>query len=124
LLVMQAYRSQDGWSSPLIPAHSRRLSRCSRNRASGTSAGRRRPARLPARAVVRDAQARARAGVPRVNRQQRYDDLTPQGRALLPWAEQALASLDGLTAEAARLRQGLTGTLRLGVIPTALSIVR
>jgi DNA-binding transcriptional LysR family regulator len=53
-------------------------------------------------------------GVPLVNRQQRYDDLTPQGRALLPWAEQALASLDGLTAEAARLRQGLTGTLRLG----------
>jgi DNA-binding transcriptional LysR family regulator len=62
-------------------------------------------------------------GVPLVNRQQRYDDLTPQGRALLPWAEQALASLDGLTAEAARLRQGLTGTLRLGVIPTALSVV-
>ena len=62
-------------------------------------------------------------GVPLVNRQQRYDDLTPQGRALLPWAEQAVASLDGLTAEAARLRQGLTGTLRLGVIPTALSVV-
>lgn len=62
-------------------------------------------------------------GVPLVNRHQRYDDLTPQGQALLPWAEETLASLDGLTAEAARLRQGLTGTLRLGVIPTALSVV-
>lgn len=58
-----------------------------------------------------------------VNRQQRYDDLTPEGRALLPWAQQTLASLDGLTAEAARLRHSLTGTLRLGVIPTALSVV-
>jgi DNA-binding transcriptional LysR family regulator len=62
-------------------------------------------------------------GVPLVNRQQRYDDLTPQGRALLPWAEHALAGLDGLTAEAERLRYGLTGTLHLGVIPTALSVV-
>jgi len=60
-------------------------------------------------------------GVALVNRQQRYDDLTPEGRALLPWAQQALASLDGLTAEATRLRDSLTGTLRLGVIPTALS---
>jgi len=60
-------------------------------------------------------------GVALVNRQQRYDDLTPEGRALLPWAQQALASLDGLTAEAARLRHSLTGTLRLGVIPTALN---
>ncbi len=62
-------------------------------------------------------------GVPLVNRQRRYDDLTPEGHALLPWAEHALAGLDGLTAEAERLRHGLTGTLHLGVIPTALSVV-
>ena len=60
-------------------------------------------------------------GVALVHRQQRHAELTPEGRALLPWAQQTLASLDGLTAEAARLRHSLTGTLRLGVIPTALS---
>jgi len=62
-------------------------------------------------------------GVPLAYRQQRHVGLTPEGRALLPWAQQALAGLDGLTAEAARLRDRLTGTLRLGVIPTALSVV-
>ena len=62
-------------------------------------------------------------GVPLVYRQQRHVGLTPEGRALLPWAQQALAGLDGLTAEAARLHDRLTGTLRLGVIPTALSVV-
>lgn len=62
-------------------------------------------------------------GVSLVNRRQRYDDLTPEGRAVLPWAQQALAGLDGLNAEAARLRHSLTGTLHLGVIPTALSVV-
>lgn len=62
-------------------------------------------------------------GVALVYRQQRHVGLTPEGRALLPWAQQALAGLDGLTAEAARLRDRLTGTLRLGVIPTALSVV-
>ena len=62
-------------------------------------------------------------GVALVYRQQRHVGLTPEGRALLPWAQQALAGLDGLTAEAARLRDRLTGTLHLGVIPTALSVV-
>lgn len=62
-------------------------------------------------------------GIPLVQRQQRYDDLTPEGRALLGWAQQGVAGVDGLTAEAARLREGLAGTLRLGVIPTALNVV-
>lgn len=62
-------------------------------------------------------------GVPLVYRHQRYDDLTPEGQALLGWAKQAVAGVDGLTAEASRLRKELTGTLRLGVIPTALLAV-
>lgn len=62
-------------------------------------------------------------GVALVSRQQRYDDLTPEGRALLPWAQQTLASLDGLACEATHLRQRLTGTLHLGVIPTALNVL-
>ena len=62
-------------------------------------------------------------GLTLVQRGQRYDDLTPQGRALLRWAQQAQASIDGLASEAARLRQDLTGKLRLGAIPTALPAV-
>jgi DNA-binding transcriptional LysR family regulator len=62
-------------------------------------------------------------GLPLIKRHQRYDDLTPQGHALLAWAQQVVAGVDGLTSEAARLREGLAGTLRLGVIPTALNVV-
>lgn len=62
-------------------------------------------------------------GVTLVYRGQRYDDLTPEGRALLLWAQRALDSLDGLASEAARLRDRLTGKLRLGAIPTALPAV-
>jgi DNA-binding transcriptional LysR family regulator len=62
-------------------------------------------------------------GLTLVQRGQRYDDLTPQGRALLRWAQQAQASVDGLATEAARLRRDLSGRLRLGAIPTALPTV-
>ena len=62
-------------------------------------------------------------GVTLVHRGSRYDDLTEEGRQILAWAQQALSDVDGLTAEAARLRSQLTGTLRLGVIPTALPAI-
>jgi DNA-binding transcriptional LysR family regulator len=62
-------------------------------------------------------------GVPLVQRGHRYDDLTPEGRALLGWAQQAVATVDGLAAEASRLRGDLSGTLRIGVIPTALPAI-
>lgn len=62
-------------------------------------------------------------GVTLVYRGSRYDDLTEEGRQILAWAHQTLASVDGLNSEAARLRQQLTGSLRLGVIPTALPAV-
>jgi DNA-binding transcriptional LysR family regulator len=47
-------------------------------------------------------------GVPLVHRGHRYDDLTPEGRALLGWAQRAVATVDGLTAEASRLRKDVT----------------
>jgi DNA-binding transcriptional LysR family regulator len=62
-------------------------------------------------------------GIELVRRRRRYDDLTPQGRELLQWARQTLASADGLLSEAARLSGDLGGRLRLGVIPTALPVV-
>lgn len=65
----------------------------------------------------------AELGVELVQRGRNYDDLTPQGRELLGWARQALASVDGLVSAAARLSGELSGRLRLGVIPTALPAV-
>lgn len=62
-------------------------------------------------------------GVPLVVRHPHSNDLTPEGHSLLRWAQQALASLDGMAVEASRLRHELRGTLRLGVIPTALPVV-
>lgn len=65
----------------------------------------------------------AELGVELVHRGHRYDDLTPDGRELLRWAHQTLASADGLVAEATRLSGELGGRLRLGVIPTALPAI-
>lgn len=62
----------------------------------------------------------AELGVQLVHRGRRYDDLTPEGEALLAWAQRVLAGVDGLSAEAARLGGELSGRLRLGAIPTAL----
>lgn len=62
-------------------------------------------------------------GLTLVYRGPRYADLTPQGDALLTWAQQAVATVEGLTAEAARLRNELSGKLRLGAIPTALPAI-
>ncbi|MEV6997866.1 LysR family transcriptional regulator [Streptomyces sp. NPDC093982] len=58
--------------------------------------------------------------VPIVRRGRRYEGLTPEGEVLLAWAHRMLAERDALRQELAALRAGLTGTLRLGVVPTAL----
>lgn len=65
----------------------------------------------------------AELGVELVRRDRREAELTPQGRELLSWAQQAIASADGLAAEAARFAGDLSGRLRLGVIPSALPTV-
>jgi DNA-binding transcriptional LysR family regulator len=65
----------------------------------------------------------AELGIELVRRGRGYDDLTPQGRELLRWARQTLASADGLLSEATRLAGEMSGRLRLGVIPTALPAV-
>ncbi|WP_329157540.1 LysR family transcriptional regulator [Streptomyces sp. NBC_01717] len=59
-------------------------------------------------------------GVPIVRRGRRYEGLTPEGEVVLAWAHRILAERDGLQQELSALRGGLTGTLRLGVVPTAL----
>lgn len=52
-----------------------------------------------------------------VDRDRRYIDLTDEGRAALPWAQQAIAMIDGLEYAAETARGALRGTLRLGAIP-------
>jgi DNA-binding transcriptional LysR family regulator len=65
----------------------------------------------------------AELGVELVHRDRREATLTPQGEKLLEWAQQALAGVEGLEVEAARLAGELSGRLRLGVIPSALPVV-
>lgn len=58
-----------------------------------------------------------------IQRDRRFTGLTDEGRAALPWAQQAIAMIEGLE-HAAELAHGpLTGTLRLGVIPAAVPVV-
>jgi DNA-binding transcriptional LysR family regulator len=59
--------------------------------------------------------------VPIVQRGRRFEGLTPEGEQVLLWAHRILAERDALGHQLSTMRGGLTGTLRLGVIPTALT---
>ncbi|ORX02395.1 LysR family transcriptional regulator [Mycolicibacillus trivialis] len=61
--------------------------------------------------------------VPLVRRGQKFEGLTPEGERLVLWARRILADHDALKQEVVALRSGLTGRLRLGVIPAAASTV-
>lgn len=62
-------------------------------------------------------------GVPLVRRGQKFEGLTPEGERLVLWARRILADRDALKHEVTALQTGLTGELRLGVIPAAASTV-
>ncbi|MCF6471825.1 LysR family transcriptional regulator [Nonomuraea sp. MG754425] len=59
--------------------------------------------------------------VPLVRRGQRFAGLTPEGERVLLWAHRILADTDALRQDLSRMRGGLSGTLRMGAIPTALT---
>jgi DNA-binding transcriptional LysR family regulator len=61
--------------------------------------------------------------VPLVRRGKSFDGLTPEGERLVLWARRILADHDALIHEVTALQTGLTGELRLGVIPGASSAV-
>ena len=63
-------------------------------------------------------QLEAGLGVMLLERDKRSVRLTPAGAALLPRAQQILAQMHDLSAAARALGRPLSGTLRLGVIPT------
>ncbi len=62
-------------------------------------------------------------GVAIVERGHRFVGFTEDGERILGWARQAIAAWDSLRQEASISRTRLSGTLRLGAIPTTMPIV-
>ncbi|MFD7713238.1 LysR family transcriptional regulator [Streptomyces sp. NPDC059785] len=62
-------------------------------------------------------------GVPLVLRGRRFDGFTPEGERVVLWARRILADRDAMHDEIRALRSGLTGQLRIGVVPTASTAV-
>ncbi len=62
-------------------------------------------------------------GVMLVWRGSRFGGLTPEGQRVLEWARQIVGDTRTMREEMRAARQGLSGRLRLAVIPTALTIV-
>lgn len=57
-----------------------------------------------------------------VKRGQRFEGFTPEGQEVLGWARQVLAERASLGQTLTSMREGLSGTLRIGAIPTALTV--
>ena len=72
-------------------------------------------------AAIRDLETEL--GVAVVERGKQFTGLTPEGQCVVDYAHRMVAGVEGLRQELAKLRHGLTGHLRLGVIPTALTVV-
>ncbi len=62
-------------------------------------------------------------GVQLVFRGSRFQGLTPEGQRVLDWARRIVGDMRALKAEMRSVHRGLSGNLRLGVIPTALPMV-
>ncbi len=62
-------------------------------------------------------------GVQLVYRGARYQGLTPEGQRVLDWARRIVGDMRAMKDEMRTVHRGLSGLLRLGVIPTALSMV-
>lgn len=65
----------------------------------------------------------AELGVLLVQRGSRFGGLTPEGKRVLEWARRIVGDARTLKEEMRAARSGLSGDLRLAVIPTALSAV-
>lgn len=61
-------------------------------------------------------------GVQIVKRGQRFEGFTPEGEEVLRWAKRILAERESLDQTLTSMRGGLAGTLRIGAIPTALTV--
>lgn len=65
----------------------------------------------------------AQLGKRLILRNRRYTGLTEEGRAILPWARQLIATADHLVQAAAVATGPLKGELRLGAIPAAMPAI-
>ena len=61
-------------------------------------------------------------GVMIVERGRRYIGLTAEGARVLAWAQQTLASLSHMREDASTAKSTMTGTLRIGAIPTTMTV--
>src|SRR5271154_1656240 len=61
-------------------------------------------------------------GVMIVQRGRRYVGLTAEGERVLAWAQQTLASLAYMREDASAAKSTMTGTLRVGSIPTTMTV--
>jgi DNA-binding transcriptional LysR family regulator len=62
-------------------------------------------------------------GVQLVYRGSRFQGLTPEGQSVLDWARRITGDVRAMKDEMRSVHAGLSGVLRLGVIPTALPMV-
>lgn len=62
-------------------------------------------------------------GVMLVRRSSRYHGLTPEGERVLDWARRLVGDAAAMRQELQAMRTGLSGNLRIAVIPTALAVV-
>lgn len=62
-------------------------------------------------------------GVQLVWRGSRFQGLTPEGQRVLDWARRIVGDTRTMKEEMRALRSGVSGNLRLGVIPTALPMI-
>ncbi|MCO6184912.1 LysR family transcriptional regulator [Rhizobium sp. L1K21] len=63
-------------------------------------------------------------GVLLVKRGSRFQGLTPEGERVLEWARRIVADARAMKEEMRTARDGLSGHIRIGVIPTALAVVQ
>jgi DNA-binding transcriptional LysR family regulator len=62
-------------------------------------------------------------GVQLVHRGSRFLGLTPEGQRVLDWARRIVGDVRALKSEMRSVHSGLSGNLRIGVVPTALPMV-
>jgi DNA-binding transcriptional LysR family regulator len=61
--------------------------------------------------------------VPIVKRSNRFIGFTPEGERIVRWAQRVLADHDALVDDVKAMREGLSGSLRVGAMPTTLSSI-
>ncbi len=62
-------------------------------------------------------------GIPLVDRGSRFFGFTAEGERVLQWAKRIVGDMQALRADVETMKQGETGHLRIGAVPTALPVM-